>query len=122
MKQKWEDFVNAVTKGTAPVDAFRQAFRKPKISESAARSGVYRLMKKPEIIEAIESKKRALITQAEAAVIEEIKKEIKTEVLSFNKKREILYSIATGKRVKAADKNGKTFLQIPERSGPDPRN
>jgi hypothetical protein len=108
MKAQWTIFALEVARGTSALQAYKKAYPKIK-DDNGAGAAATRLMKRPEIKNEIVRVKNEIVKAAEQSAIEEIKTEKKNQFLTMAKRRDILYQIATGKKVPAFEKGKKVW-------------
>jgi hypothetical protein len=112
MKAQWTVFAIEIAKGLSNRQAYKIAYPSIK-DDKTADAAAARLVKRPEIQNEIVRVKNDIVKAAEQSAIEDIKEQTKFKVLSFNKKREILYNIATGKKTPAIERDGSKSWRYP---------
>lgn len=113
MKRQWEVFIDYMARENDEVKAYRQAYPKT-TSDEAARVSAARLLKNATIKNEIATRRSGIVAIADHAAAEEIKTERKRAALSLADKREILFHIAKGKKMKFTEKDGTTSWRYPE--------
>lgn len=111
LKSQYQIFAKEVAQGAKTPDAYLVAYPKCKNRETAGSAG-RRLLRLPEIQQAIETAKNELVALHEQTVREAVQK-AGGRALTYTTKRAILYDIANGKKIKIGTKSGKPVYKIP---------
>lgn len=102
MKHEHYQFVTEYLRWGDQVIAYRNAYHSDS-SYQTLESAANRLLKRPDVAQAIEEAQAAIRQQVEAEVAEQLK----GELLTIQKKRELLYKIATGEMMAEQNYKGK---------------
>lgn len=94
IKKEWRTFINEMNKTGDRVDSYMKAFPKVK-SRKTASVNATRLLKNATIKNLLKTSP-SIVEEARAKAVEELKEEIKADILTATQKREILHKIATG--------------------------
>ncbi len=114
MNFKQQRFITEFLRYGDKIIAYKTAYDNPSSDPEVIISAANRLLRQPEIREAIEAAQNRIRYQVEA----ELKEELKQELLTIQRKREILAQIATGEALIEQHSKGKncnmcTILQRP---------
>lgn len=113
MKKQWEVFINLMVEDGDEIKAYRTAYPRT-TSDAGARVSAARLLKNATIKNEIATRKRAIVAKADDLAAHDLKEERKRLYLTISDKREILYHIAKGKKMKVTDKDGNTVYRYPD--------
>lgn len=95
MKNEWRLFIKEMNKTGDKIQAYMKAFPKCKSRKSAA-TNAERLLKKEEVLNLLKINS-AMQLKARDITLQELKEEIKLDVLASSEKRDILRRVVTGK-------------------------
>lgn len=122
IKRQYQVFIDEMIKHGDQVKAYKVAY--PKASDEAARVNSYKLLQNATIQSAVKKGADKIRSLAENKAVEELKDEIKANVLSALQKRELLLKIATGAieiptKRPAWDSEQRKYVMVPVIDVPD---
>jgi hypothetical protein len=122
IKKQHQVFIDEMIKHGDQVKAYRAAY--PKASEESARVNCYKLLQNTTIADAIKTASDQIRNQAQQEAVQELKEELKGDILTRQKKLEILNKIANGEleipvKKPVWDKSQNKYVFVPMMEVPD---
>lgn len=122
ISKKHAVFIDEMIKHGDPVKAYKAAY--PNAKGQTPRVESYRLLKNPTIAAAIKEASDKIRNQAQQEAVSELKEELKGNILTRQKKLEILYKIACGEleipvKKPVWDKSQNKYVFVPMMEVPD---